>query len=335
MEWLEIQRSYFYDWFIPNVRANIKQGDALLIMGDVFDNRQMINILVQNVVIQLFKDLTTIFSEVHVLVGNHDIFRKETNEINSLKCLSIIPDITVYEEPVVKTYSGKKVVLMPWRKDHESEKETLEIYGGGDYLFCHSETYGVKLNKKVSYEKGNDIEVFKDYKRVYSGHIHYSQRVKNITYVGNPYEMTRSDTDNRKGIYIVDFENTKDIFIENTFSPKFLKMNIVDIYDSTLEEIQIRVKNNFVDLYLPSDLITKYDVSSLMGYFEETARKVDPNLYEGEVIINLESEENYSAFDVMNMTESYLKTRGLDDSIRKKVSEGIKELYKESLINEK
>lgn len=335
MEWLEIQKTYFYDWFIPMVKRNILPGDVLFVLGDVFDNRQFTNVLVQNIVIKLFKDLAKIFGDVYVIVGNHDIFRKETNEINSLKCIETIEGIHLHEEPT-KLYSEnmKKIILLPWRKDHIAEKEALDSIGGADYLFCHSEVLGVKLNKKTSYEKGNDINVFKDYGKAYSGHIHYSQKIKNLTFIGNPYEMTRSDIDNKKGIYLIDFITGNELFIENDFSPKFLKINLTDIYDSKLEDILIKVKNNFVDLYLPSDLISKYDVSSLMGYLEETARKVDPQMYEGYVTIDMESEGNYGAFDVMDMTESYLKGRGIEDSVRKKIIEGIKDLYKETIIGE-
>jgi len=236
MEWLELQKEYFYDFFIPLVKKNYKDGDSLFILGDIFDNRQSIQVLIQDFVINLIEDLTEIFSEIHELLGNHDIFRKNDNEISSTSCLKNIKGLTIYKTPKILNIQNKKVLMMPWRKDEEQEIETLSKYVSADYLFCHSEVRGVNLNRKAKQEAGVEISSFKNYKKIYSGHIHYTQKRDNFTFIGNPYQMTRSDMYNKKGIHIVDFENDKELYFENTYSPKFMKLNIGDLFESTVEE---------------------------------------------------------------------------------------------------
>ena len=52
------------------------------------------------------------------------------------------------------------VYLMPWRRDHKHEKETLDsITENIDYMFCHTETRGVQTSPSTKHlhEGGNDV----------------------------------------------------------------------------------------------------------------------------------------------------------------------------------
>jgi hypothetical protein len=84
-------------------------------------------------------------------------------------------------------------------------------------MFCHTETRGVQTSPSTKHlhEGGNEVGIFKRFKRVYSGHIHYRQDVENFVLVGNPYHMTRSDRDNQKGIFLLDLESGNHHFFEN------------------------------------------------------------------------------------------------------------------------
>lgn len=334
LEWLDIQTKYFYEWFIPNVKKNIQPGDVLFILGDVFDNRQNTQLLIQDAVISLIEDLIKIFPKIYILVGNHDIYRKNSNDVTSLSCLKYIPNVHLIKEPELMTIQNKKVLMMPWRKDSNAEAETLQEYKNADYLFCHSEIYGVKLNSKVKYDKGNNIDIFKNYKHVYSGHIHFSQKIKHFRFVGNPYEMTRSDSGNQKGIFIVDFVNEKEYFISNEFSPNFIKLNITSLYNTTLKTIKEKFKDNFVDLYVSSAIITKYDVGKFLSILDSSARKIDLQIYEEDSDIDYDDEQEYENFDLFRMTDAYIKNKGYDQDVRKKILKEIRNIYDEHTILE-
>ena len=46
--WLNIIEDYFFNFFIPLVKKEYKEGDVLYHLGDVFDNRQSINLAAQD-----------------------------------------------------------------------------------------------------------------------------------------------------------------------------------------------------------------------------------------------------------------------------------------------
>jgi DNA repair exonuclease SbcCD nuclease subunit len=258
MEWLDIQTDYFYNWFIPTVKKYVLKDDSLFILGDIFDNRQNVQLLVQHTVIKLMEDLSQIFPKIYILVGNHDIYRKHSNEVT-----------------------------------------------------------------------GNDIRIFEKFCKVYSGHIHYSQKLKNFTLIGNPYEMTRSDAGNKKGIYLIDFENDTELFIENTYSPKFMKLNITSIYDKKISDLKKMFDGNFIDLYVSSNIISKYDVGKLLSILDSSARRIEPQIYEEEDNMEYDNETEYKSFNLMDMTEIYIKNKGYEKETGEKIKKEIKNLLEE------
>ena len=89
LEWLNIQKDFFENLFIPTLKEHYRPGDVLVQVGDTFDNRQSINIRVLNYAIKLFERLGKMLP-VHIIVGNHDIWAKKSNEITSIDTLKII-----------------------------------------------------------------------------------------------------------------------------------------------------------------------------------------------------------------------------------------------------
>lgn len=341
VEWMEIIEDYFFNFFIPLVEKEYKDGDVLYHLGDVFDNRQSVNLMAQHLAIRVFERLSTIFPETHVIVGNHDIYRKNSNEITSVDCLKYIPKIIIHKDPVVHNYPcGKKSLLMPWRRDPDHERETLDEFGVCDYLFCHSEVKGLRLgpNPKNVQDFGSDTEIYKGFDKVFSGHIHIRQQTKNVYMVGNPYHMTRSDRNNVKGVYLLEIENGELTFFENTLSPEFQKYDISSIYDLTLEEFVKKIENNFVDLYIPSSFVSRYNISKLMNLLEGCARKLEPSIYDeehvfGEVEDDEEVEISYKNMNILNLSKRYLEQTNFDREVIEKMYAKIESLY--ASLNEK
>jgi len=339
--WLKIIEDYFFNFFIPLVKKNYKDGDVLFHLGDVFDNRQSINLAAQNLAIRIFEELSKIFPEIHIIVGNHDIMRKNSNEISSVDCLKYIPNVNVHKEPKVLNYrvgGGGKCLLMPWRRDSDHEKQTLKEYSNQkiDYLFCHTETQGVQTNpnKKYLHEGGNNVNVFKDFKRVYSGHIHYRQEKKNFILVGNPYHMTRSDRDNQKGVYILDLKTGEHTFTPNTESPKFIRYYINEILERRLDDVKNEIKDNFVDVFIPSGILGKYNINNFMDYLDGVANKLEPRIYDEDNAISYEDtdiSDFKGEFDLIKISENFINSTDYEDDLKKRLIESIKELYHETL----
>ena len=176
-EWIEIMRKYFYEWFIPLVRKNYKPGDILLHLGDVYDSRQSINLKVLNLCVDIFGELSKIFNDgIFIIVGNHDIFNKDSNVINSLVSLKWIPNINIIEEPISIKFGKRSSFMMPWRATENISAELLSNTAPHDYLFCHSDINGLSFNKYTKIEKGISASKLDNFRKIYSGHIHYAQK---------------------------------------------------------------------------------------------------------------------------------------------------------------
>jgi len=331
LEWLKLQKNYFYEFFIPLVKKEYKPGDVLFVIGDIFDNRQSIQILVQNTVIDLFEDLSEIFKQIHIITGNHDIYRKESNEITSLKCLKNIKNVKIYKDTEMLDINGKSVLMMPWQKSPEAEIDTLERFKGASYLFCHSEVQGIKLNKKSIQQHGVNASAYQFYNKVYSGHIHYAQKKKNIRYIGNPFEMTRADMYNKKGIFLLDIQSFKETYFPNNYSPHFIKMNLKYLYEMTISELRNKIENNFVDLYVAGQDAIKYNFSKLMDMLENHAILVEPYIYDDTEEGNLEDidSDDYSNFNILKIANKHLDKSSYEKNMKDKIEFKIKELYEE------
>jgi len=333
--WLEIIRNYFFEFFIPLVKKEYKEGDILYHLGDVFDNRQSINLAAQHLAIEVFEELSKVFPEIHIIVGNHDIMRKNSNDISSVDCLKYIPNVTVHKKPKLFKYESGSCLLMPWRRDSKHEKETLERYSEKiDYLFCHTETQGVQTSPNTRYlhEGGNDLSTFRRFKKVYSGHIHFRQEKGNFILVGNPYQMTRSDRDNQKGIYILDLEKDKHQFIPNTYSPVFIRYYIKNILERKMFEIIEEIRDNFVDVYIPSNVLGKYNINKFMDCLDGIARRLEPKIYDDENPLDSEdmkSSDFSGEMNLMNIASEYVDNLNLDSDLKEKLKANILSLYRE------
>lgn len=255
-KWLNNMKSYFYDFFIPLLKAHMKPGDKLFFLGDLFDNRTSINLKTINTVIELFETLSKII-ECHVLLGNHDMYLMNSPDINSVATIRNINNVIIYDQPKQINIDGLSILMMPWIHGKDNEIDVLNKYSGCDLLFCHSDLNGCRtqlyptrpLNRNIL-----DITDFSGYGKVYSGHIHIVQTINNFTFVGSPYHLDRNDVQNRKGIFVYDTKKKTDFFIENDFSPEFKKIKLVQ--ESDIDKLQKEVlTNNFIDVEISNNLI--------------------------------------------------------------------------------
>jgi DNA repair exonuclease SbcCD nuclease subunit len=81
--WLKDYSDYFYNVFIPLFKEKYVEGDIVCSLGDVFDNRSSVGINTINVVIDIFEKIADICPDIRLIVGNHDIYNKSTNDITS------------------------------------------------------------------------------------------------------------------------------------------------------------------------------------------------------------------------------------------------------------
>jgi calcineurin-like phosphoesterase family protein len=318
-KWQNMMESTFYEFVIPYLKENVKPGDILIHLGDLFDNRTSIPIITLNKVEKILKKLSDILP-VHIMLGNHDLFNKGSNEVNSVRLFGYMnKNITVYENTTVLEIDGKKLVLMPWvEKRLDMIKEIKS--NPGDYLFCHSDLNGCRMHlNSVAHRNADkiDVENFKGYKRAFSGHIHIRQNNSNFEFIGSLYQMDRNDTGDQKGITILDL-NTGDIDFEpNTYSPIFKKYKVVteddidkldDIKD-TKDYIDLAISNNLLinnrKLRRKLEMMLEKGNFTSVEYIDDIVQKNE----EGEDIISeaVEIDEESLDISIKLEYESYIK----------------------------
>ena len=327
-EWQEIQQDYFVNFFIPLVKKNYRPGDVLLVLGDVFDSRNSINLKVLCLGVDVFEQLSAVFKDgIVIILGNHDLWGKTTTEVNSLKTIKWIPNIHIYEEPESVKFGNKKFLLMPWRKDHEAETECVETLGpNNDYLLCHTDILGMKFNKQTEIEEGLDVKILKMFKKVYSGHIHFSQKFGNVSMLGSPYQLTRNDINNPKGVTMLDLTTEEETYWENDYSPKFIKMRFIDLIDMSPKRINGIFRNNFVDVYIDGENALKAPINLFLDLLDGSYRRIDfhPMLDNKE----LEALEFDGAnFDLLKFVQQYVDKLPYEEDTKKKLFDFIVKLY--------
>lgn len=335
VEWMEIQQDYFMNWFIPKLREIYKPGDALIHTGDVFDSRQTINLRVMNMAMGIFEEIAKIMP-VFMLCGNHDIYYKTSNDVNSIKIFKWLNNVKVYESPVVLEVNKckTKLLLLPWQDSNEDESLYIQN-NKADYLFCHTDFRGVKFNNRVDIDEGNDVSMVNGFKRVYSGHIHFAQKYHNIRMVGCPYQLTRSDSGNVKKLWSINFENGVEEGISNDYSPKFIRMSLEKVIETTYEEMKECIRNNFVDILVSSSWAAKFPFSTFLDLFADIKyRKLNYIITTvgNEDEIDLEgNEETEEEVYLPTLIDMYIDNLSYNTPIKQKLKDVSRKMYQKSL----
>ena len=205
---------FFDDVFFPHIKKNnIK---TIIHAGDLMDRRKFVNFNILNQVRTRFMDrLRDMDVELHCILGNHDVYYRNTNVINSIREL-FGNDLILYEEPDVVNFDGLDIALLPWvnKENYDKSVEFIKT-AAAPILIGHLELQGYDVMRGVKYDGGMDAKLFGRYEKVYTGHFHCRQEHGNIHYLGTQYQITFADLKEQKGFHVLDTE-TRDIeFIQN------------------------------------------------------------------------------------------------------------------------
>ena len=194
--------------------------DTVIALGDTFDKRRSINFMSLEASKEMWFDpLSKMGVQMHMLVGNHDIYYKNTLRINApSELLDGYRNISVYTEPTTVVFDSVPVLLLPWICDENYER-TLGIIAKSDAPVCmgHLELNGFEAHPGHMMERGMDPKHFSKFKKVFSGHYHMKSTKKNITYLGNPYQLYWNDYGCKRGFHVFDTDTLKTTFYRNPF----------------------------------------------------------------------------------------------------------------------
>ena len=155
--------------------------------------------------------------EMHCILGNHDVYYRNTNAVNSVREL-FSNDLIIYEEPAVVNFDGLDIALLPWvcNENYDQSMNFIKT-ASAPILIGHLELDGYDVMRGVKFDGGMDAKLFNRFERVFSGHFHCRQERDNIYYMGTQYQITFTDLNETKGFHILDTDTRDTTFIENPY----------------------------------------------------------------------------------------------------------------------
>lgn len=224
---LEKRQRAFLNLMIETMKK--EKVDTIFQLGDIFDSRKNIGLKSLRFAREFFDTLQKNDIKFYTLVGNHDIFYRESLEISSSDLvLEQYPNVTVFSEPTTLEFGGKTFDFIPWICNENKIACTEFIdQSRSDYCLGHLAINDFYMMANTVCSDGMDREFFGGYKRVFSGHFHLKSKGGNIIYVGTPYELNWGDAGSEKGFYILDTNRNYAKYIVN---PE--KMHKYVIYDA-------------------------------------------------------------------------------------------------------
>tara|TARA_B100001250_G_C19773432_1_gene778357 strand:+ start:487 stop:1572 length:1086 start_codon:yes stop_codon:yes gene_type:complete len=333
---------FYNDVFFPTLlERNI---DTVIHMGDIVDRRKFINYKTLYQMRRGFFDRCwEQYINLHMIIGNHDTFFKNTNEVNSMDCLRMMRSgsegdgggfIKVYEEPTEVDLDGTTVFFQPWICP-ENEDESLSAISKtkAQILFGHLEVKGFEMHLGQYSQTGVDASMFKKFDMAFSGHFHHKSDNGNIYYLGNPYQITWSDYKDPRGFHIFDTKTRELEFIVNPYD-MFHKIHYDD-EKMTLESIQNDDYSIYKNCYVKIVIINKknpfwFDTLMDKLYAVDVADiSVAENLDQD---LNIEGDMIDEAEDTLTILSKYVNSLNIDN--KKELDNLLISLYNESLTIE-
>lgn len=236
-----IQR-FFVEQFIPYCKKNkIKR---VVILGDIFENRTTLNVRTMYIAKNVLTAISEAVDGIDMVIGNHDLYYKNSSEIDSSILFDNIPGIMIHRDSSI---TNMGIFYTPWIVDGTEEVRLDQMRNAGR-LICagHFDIKGFSMSQTNISTHGFDVDVFENFDLVISGHYHTrsTRKIGNTTfvYIGSPYQLNRGDCGEDRGFMVLDTDTCEFEFVDNTVSPRFVKLQFPNKFKVT------DVRGNFIDI---------------------------------------------------------------------------------------
>ena len=292
-------------------------------MGDAFDNRKIIDYWsldwAKDNVYDKFKNLGV---KVWQLVGNHDVYYRNTNEINSIdSLLEHYDNIVPISKPGTYDIGDFRAMMLPWICD-DNYKETCAAIDESDakIAFGHLELTGFELYPGMVQQGGIDKGIIEKFDTVFSGHYHTRSNDGHTFYLGNPYEMYWNDCGDKRGFNIFDTETGEMEFVQNPYT--MFKKIYYDSNPSATFKAHL-YKDKIVKLFIRSR-------SSQLEYDKFLEKLLKSGIIDLKVVENTEINDKEVDLDGEKIEDTLtLLNKYIEDSDFELEKERVKKLLKE------
>jgi DNA repair exonuclease SbcCD nuclease subunit len=223
---LAAMTSFYETQFFPYLKRH--QIKTVCHLGDIVDRRKYIQFpILSNLKETFMRPMWEQQIDLHILIGNHDIYYRNTNSLNAMRTIFGRFDggwePTFYEEATTVNFDGREILMLPWITPEQEAHAVQQLKTTtATAVMGHLELDGFEMYRGMPTHGGGHSEVggfdqslLTRFSTVLSGHFHHKSDKGNIHYLGAPYEMTWSDYDDPRGFHVLDTDTLELEFIPN------------------------------------------------------------------------------------------------------------------------
>lgn len=329
---------YFFKFWEQIFFPYLKEHDIKTVvhLGDVVDRRKFINFkIADDFRLRWLSRFESEDIDLHLLVGNHDTYYKNTNRVNSLQNLCNVGQI--YVDPAEVRFDGVDVLLLPWIcADNYNESVNMIKSTKAEIVFGHLEISGFEMDKGNVCHEGMDRAMFERFDMVLSGHFHHKSTDGLIYYLGNQYEITWADYNDNRGFHVFDTDTRELTFVPNPYK-LFFKFVYDDKDDLTFEKLEEINFDQYAGTYVKVLVVNKTNPYLFDKFMEEMNRcsPIDINVIEDTIdLTDMQDDDTIEqAEDTVTILNKYVDglTLNTDNERLKGI---LREIYVEALNTE-
>ena len=319
---------------------------TILFLGDWNHTRVSTENNALNVSYRLMQALAKV-AKVYAILGNHDIYMKNSLDINSLVIFKDLANVVLVDKVMEASINGNKSLLIPWLGDLTAyDKESQDMLFGhfdisSKFLIksyvADNAAKGVseELGKELSADKdlgsvgdlvGDFVDVAKKTGKIFSGHIHghkeFLSKGRWFSFVGSPYQQNLGELGCKCGFYVIDEANNAK-FVELEGIPKHVEVRVSqmlkDDFDFSCIKGNIVHKIYDVDIEAADDAKLSQKINDQQPYEElmpdyEVALKDTPmtEITDESIALIKKSKMEYVKRYVENIDKKTLEAEGLE-----------------------
>lgn len=190
----------FIDWFANWIHNN--SANVLILAGDLVNTSVNGGIVIDQLERLI---LASKFKSIYLVVGNHDVKKKDGVEQLAYKFLAQKPNIHIIERLSLQQIEGANVLLLPHYLPEANEPTMVDYYSNLHKTIHNDILLTVGHFSDEQYTFGTDgvrnLEKLKT-KYICLGHIH--TRVNPKRYIGSVYTTRLGEHDNTRAAWLLD-----------------------------------------------------------------------------------------------------------------------------------
>lgn len=297
--------------------------ENVIFLGDIFHTRQYIDIHILHKVLNCFDRLWKM--NVYLIAGNHDIYFKNNNTVNSLSTILKKYNFTIIDsEPKEIIIDDENCLFVPWinKINHDNFLNKIRSTSA-KYCFGHFAINNFHMVRGIKEINGLSQTLFKKFYKTFSGHFHLKDNQKNIFFVGSFCELDWNDFGDKKRIIKIDT-------IKNIYEDVFLTESIFKKIIITNSEIDLDIKNKILKIYIEEKLTPKKlsDIDILKEN-SLSCEIIDNTILFEDVSENIKNES------FLDLLDDFLKEQNnIDHDDKNEIKIYIKKLYDQTLKGE-